>query len=451
MGDTWTVDIKDFQSLKHAHLEVAPGITTIVGKTNEGKSAIFRAIDAALFNMGDDSMIRGGQRYYGVSIDNGDHKMVFMRDGKGKNEKSAYQFDGGTVQKKVGRGQLPEVAKLFNVRDVRMPNGTKLKINFWYQNDRPFLTDKTSGQLYEFLSLTSCDKYSKVLKTMQADERVLRAETTNVTTEINTLKRINNRKNDFIDANDGFDDVYVRVVTLSRESKKVESLERLVREITALNSRLTEIDHDLLQVSNSLQSLPLKKWSGQYAEIVKDSQDCAYYAQSLSSLSSLSEQIQDRSNRSNAVGSKWDMVNRSIDSVKGRLGSLETSYGTLSECMNVSMSCKQLADRLSQVSQRQDKIQRLTYPDFDKVKFKLDDIMVRSERKRDLHTYLIELSGMQKDLRAKEQKMNEIDVEIAENERDLEALKAQAGYCPYCGTVFSSLSNEDMMIHLGGN
>ena len=49
MSDKITVDIKDFQSLKKAYIELTPGITVITGATNNGKSAIIRAIDSALF------------------------------------------------------------------------------------------------------------------------------------------------------------------------------------------------------------------------------------------------------------------------------------------------------------------------------------------------------------------------------------------------------------------
>jgi len=39
MSDKITVDIKDFQSLKKAYIELTPGITVITGATNNGKKA----------------------------------------------------------------------------------------------------------------------------------------------------------------------------------------------------------------------------------------------------------------------------------------------------------------------------------------------------------------------------------------------------------------------------
>ena len=207
MSDKLHIGIKDFQSLKKADILLTPGITVITGATNNGKSAIIRAIDSAIFNLGDDSMVRGGQRYYGINLSNDSHNMLMARDNVGKNEKTAYQFDDGSVQKKVGRGQLEEVSRMFNIREVKMNNGTKMKINFWYQNDKPFLMDKTSGQLYEFLSMSSCDSYAKVLKVLGSDIKAINSDINTLTTEIDTYKGLINDKRDFISDNEGFDDV----------------------------------------------------------------------------------------------------------------------------------------------------------------------------------------------------------------------------------------------------
>ncbi len=275
MEDVLKIEIKDFQSIKHAVIEVPPGITIITGKTNQGKSAVIRAIDSALFNMGDDSMVRGGKRYSGVSLDNGKHKMVFCRDSQGKNEKTAYQFDDGPTQKKVGRSQLPEVAQMFNIRDVRMQNNTKMKINFWYQNDKPFLMDKTSGQLYEFLSLSSCDKYTKILKKMIVDMKVQEADINNITTEIDTLKVINNRKTDFIQKNEGFDDLYVRVITADQEDKELIALFNILKRTQELRNRMSSCSDRLKKVSERYSKIPIESLIKSYESVDLLMRDCS--------------------------------------------------------------------------------------------------------------------------------------------------------------------------------
>lgn len=263
MSDKITVDIKDFQSLKKAYIELTPGITVITGATNNGKSAIIRAIDSALFNLGDDTMVRGGQRYYGIKISNGSHTMLMARDNVGKNEKTAYQFDEGTVQKKVGRGQLEEVSRMFNIREVKMNNGTKMKINFWYQNDKPFLMDKTAGQLYEFLSLSSCDNYARVLKSLGSDVKSINSDINTLTTEINTYKSLINDKKDFLSKNDGFDLVYQEALDVdamgdlhSNTSTILDDIDTYSCSVQRLNGLKSKIDDKLSAINmGSIRSL----------------------------------------------------------------------------------------------------------------------------------------------------------------------------------------------------
>ena len=142
-----------------------------------------------------------------------------------------------------------------------------MKINFWYQNDKPFLMDKTAGQLYEFLSLSSCDNYTRVLKTMQTDAKVLDAEIQSISTEIDTLKTINNSKNEFIERNNGFDDVYLRVITLSQEIKKIGIDGDLVESISSLNSRIETLKKTIAEVEDRLKGIPIDYLSSHYKNI----------------------------------------------------------------------------------------------------------------------------------------------------------------------------------------
>lgn len=67
----WKIEIKNYQALKDVKLELQNGITIITGRTNQGKSSIIRAIDAALFNNLDDNNIKSGEETCSVKIDNG--------------------------------------------------------------------------------------------------------------------------------------------------------------------------------------------------------------------------------------------------------------------------------------------------------------------------------------------------------------------------------------------
>lgn len=435
-ASNWTVDIKDFQSLKDVHIDIVPGLNIIVGKSNSGKSAVFRGIDASIFNMGDDSMIRSGNRYYGISISNGQHKMVFMRDGKGKNEKTAYQFDGGTVQKKVGRTQLPEVAQMFNVRDVRMNNGSKMKINFWYQNDRPFLMDKTPGQLYEFLSLSSSDRYSRVLKIMQSDCKTLDAEVNNITTEIDTLKTVNNKKQDFLDANDGYDAVYYDVVTLSQKKNKIDAVEKMIYDIDSIKSRMIALRDRVLETEKRLNLVLAEDFEGSYNRF---SQRCRDY-------SSVEKYVEDVENCSRQV----DLVSSKISHIDDRILRIEPDisvFGTdIDRIQSLSKSVFDVDSIVSQyvsiqnsvdsVSKEISSIDLDSFLDLDGIQENIKEVSSRMDSSSFVGTMLYGIRSLERSLDLVDGKIQDNIERLRESDKELEEFKDSVGFCPFCGTVF---------------
>lgn len=437
MSDKFTVDIKDFQSLRNVHLDLPEGVTIITGKTNEGKSAVFRAIDSALFNIGDDSMIRGGQRYYGVSIDNGTHKMVFMRDGKGKNEKSAYQFDGGTVQKKVGRTQLPEVAENFNIRDVRMQNGSKMKINFWYQNDKPFLTDKTSGQLYEFLSLSSCDKYSRVLKTMKADERVIESSINSVTAEIDTLKVINNKKQDFIDNNKGFDDTYLKVVTLSQESRKVKEMEDTLQNINLLKQRIDESKEKLIKVEEQFNRIPIDILTTKYNSIVDLSREIGLETKSVVDIEKLGGSINITTQRLEKIKVESGNIESVEKDISSRIESLTTDSEFVSDLSEIIDTFNDTKSKMKDLNTEIKRLNKKVFKGENKVTKQISQLDKDNTEISELIFKVNDIKDIEEQITSDKEKLNKTLDEIKSNDKDLEKLKDEAGYCPFCGTVFS--------------
>jgi hypothetical protein len=82
------ISIKNFQSIKDVDL-VVDGFTVIVGRNNIGKSAIIRAIDAALTNRVGDDFIRDGEKSTEIKI---------KRDGLDlewkKGAKTSYKING---------------------------------------------------------------------------------------------------------------------------------------------------------------------------------------------------------------------------------------------------------------------------------------------------------------------------------------------------------------------
>lgn len=145
------VRISNYQAIRSANLEFEPGLTAIVGESNNGKSSIIRAIDSAINNKGGDSFI---------SYDSDDCEVVIEDKGnvikwfKSKKQGKSFYDINGKVLSKIGQKQVDEVAEVLRMPQIPV-NNERFKINFWKQLDYPFLVGKTSYQLFDFISNSS--------------------------------------------------------------------------------------------------------------------------------------------------------------------------------------------------------------------------------------------------------------------------------------------------------
>lgn len=436
MSDKITVDIKDFQSLKKAYIELTPGITVITGATNNGKSAIIRAIDSALFNLGDDAMVRGGQRYYGIKISNGSHTMLMARDNVGKNEKTAYQFDDGTVQKKVGRGQLEEVSRMFNIREVKMNNGTKMKINFWYQNDKPFLMDKTAGQLYEFLSLSSCDNYARVLKSLGSDVRSINSDIITLTTEINTYKSLINDKKDFISKNDGFDSVYQEAIDVDAKGDLLSNVESLLDDVDISNNSIKKLSSLKSGLDIKISTIDIDSVSALYQEIISLDSNVSSLCELLDYIDSIDDKISHLDNERKELKSNVSMCDTSIKDFSIIINDAECLHSkidTVSKALfNVEESIKSMCivdDRLSSIN--------------DGMCTSIDDISKEVNILEGIFSQLQVFEDCLRDLDRDKvvfdsyvSKVDEVKNKLSVSDVEFEQLKKDIGYCPYCRREF---------------
>lgn len=430
------ISIKDFQSLKNVELELVPGLNLVVGKTNIGKTAIIRAIDSALFNIGNDDFVRSGQKYCGISIDNGTHKMTYARSAVGKNEKTAYQFDDGVVQRKVGRTQLEEVQKYFNIRDVRMQNGTKVKLNFWYQNDKPFLMDKTSGQLYEFLSLSSCDKYTKVLKVMQGDEKALKSDIAIITSEIDTYKKLITKKQEVVDKNQGYDKVYENAVILSRKSTKLNNLISLLNDIKSLKSTIEAKGNRLFKINTKLDSMRFDDISNIYQNMIK------FYTTLYNRgkvVVGLRKNLQDIKSKELYVGSKKFSVFDNVDFtfIKEKINSLILLKQKIKIIHDSASYCVSSKNKINGKIDESVKISNSFYSDLSTDSDVIKKLKSKFNSLKNVFRVLDEVKSVNDKILKKEKSLKSVIEKVQKADEDFESFKLEAGYCPLCGTIFT--------------
>lgn len=138
------IRVKNYQRHKDSQLEVNPGVTALVGKSDHGKSSIVRAINWFCFDRPrGNAFVRKGTSSVEVSIDNIAHK-------KDKS-KNWYEVDGKLVETNKATASI-------NISEV----------NIQRQHDTPFLLDASAGEVARKLSdLIDLTRPQTILKNLK--------------------------------------------------------------------------------------------------------------------------------------------------------------------------------------------------------------------------------------------------------------------------------------------
>ena len=163
------VRIKNYQILKDVKFEFVNGLNVILGPSNNGKSSVIRAMEAALFHKSGGDFIRSGTEAAQVAISmNGNKLAWFKPEGSG----GGYNLNGQEYTK-VGRISPPEVQDATEIKEVIIMD-TKERINFWRQMEYPFLLNKTPSQLFAFLAFSAeQDQLTSVFQSIKEDTKAI--------------------------------------------------------------------------------------------------------------------------------------------------------------------------------------------------------------------------------------------------------------------------------------
>lgn len=433
MGNDLHVKIKNFQSLRDVDINIPSGLTIITGKTNSGKSAIFRAIDSSLFNTCDDSMVRAGKESCDVYIDNGTDHFNFSRNKKSKSEKTAYKINDGNTLKKVGRGQLAEIGDLFNIKETKLNNNIKIKVNFWYQNDKPFLMDKTQGQLFEYLSLSSCDKYTKVLKLMSKDIKDMESDIKDINTAINTIKQINEQKERIISKNENFDELYDTVIKIDKVNNNIEMAVEKINRCEEIKSSVNKSSDALKETNTKLQDAVFSdEFNAEYNSIIQTSNYLNSVNKLISDLIEHENNIKETKETKCAVETKLSESEQVLESLRDSISDIEKENNYINK---ISTVLENMKIKYQEIEQKMKDINiSLENPidsvDTDSIKSTINNIESEYKETMTMESKLTRLMSLKDDIEKHELNMSDLKQELDEIEKEYNKFDV----CPFCGS-----------------
>jgi DNA repair ATPase RecN len=145
--------VSNFQSLAEITLELGQ-LTVIVGPSNSGKSAVVRALQAALFNRSGGEFVRESAEKTQVVLQFDGGTLRWLKPRKGGAEYSILQGESVTVLTRVGKQMPPEIEALTGVREIQIET-LRARLQFASQFDEPFLLAGTGGQAAKLLAKLS--------------------------------------------------------------------------------------------------------------------------------------------------------------------------------------------------------------------------------------------------------------------------------------------------------
>lgn len=228
------VHIKNFQSHKNTIIPLTPGLNVIVGQSNHGKSAVFRALHWLYnneFNGKADSFIRLNESKTSVKVLFNDGTSVEREKGRGDTGSvNSYTIthSDGSIQKfsSVSKDVPDEVRSILGSSNYVLPGDKKPNtLNFWPQGEPPYLLHESGPTRARILnSFTGIDRVDKAVKELASDNRNLARDEKNI---IESIDKVTSRiaKYDNLDElQQIYDDMQVIVVEADEVQNKLDFL-----------------------------------------------------------------------------------------------------------------------------------------------------------------------------------------------------------------------------------
>lgn len=173
--------ISNFQSISSVSLPIK-GFTALIGKSNRGKSAILRALQAVLLNEWNVGYVKIGEKETTISFEIEEkseylkslfpswdvHSITLL---KPTNEYTITLEDGKTLKyPKVGKG-VPEKFAELNISEIETEREDSFNLNFQGQLDPLFLITSTEVEITSFINkVFDISRFEKALRDMKTDD-----------------------------------------------------------------------------------------------------------------------------------------------------------------------------------------------------------------------------------------------------------------------------------------
>ncbi|MDI6601612.1 MAG: AAA family ATPase [Thermoanaerobacteraceae bacterium] len=422
--------IENFQSHERTSIDFDDSFTVIVGASDQGKSAIIRALKWVLFNEPQgEEFIRAGASEVRVALTLSDGTIIIRERGR----KNRYILRQGKEERpfeSFGRGVPEEIINAHEIKPVKLDENQSLRLSLSEQLDGPFLLSEskpTKAKTIGFLS--GVNIIDQAIRDTTLDIKQLMSEEKGIRENIS---RINEELK-------GFDDLKSMeelLPYLKERYGEATALKDRIEKLNSLKGKLDRIDSEInlnMKIIKSLSNL---------SEIEKKGSEVDVEFKMYDNLSKAHDRLQDIQKRilaSSAILEKTGEVGDALEKIKD-LADLSNRLKHIKDCQTrldtMTVRLKKCETNLNKL-----KTYEAAFTHLNGIESSLDRLKLLNER-------YVRLSRINNDL--KDASMKE---ERARKEKEgylagYEKLLKSMGKCPVCGSEIDDHTAERIIAEL---
>lgn len=425
------VTIENFQSHQKTVLAFEKGLNVIIGPSDQGKSAILRAIKWALYNepRGTD-FIRQGTSSARVTVELDSGSTVIRERSHSKNRYVVIYPDGtNTTFEGFGNEVPEEVVKAHGIPKVILDTDLSASLNMGDQLEGPFLLSETGAVRAKAIGrLTGLHIIDKALRDCLTDMR----------RENQTVDRLEGELKDTGEKLEEYRDLHLLEEKITASEQLIKRLEESIQRKNKLEQLLQELKdvtgetEEAKRILKSLEGLP-------QCEICLKT--CQLNAERLNRLGRLTETLNniesDRKNAQEALVKTEGLQNTGhmvsqAEEKNYKLARLQEAWGKLALCGEEIGKAEGFLVRSRNAV------------DCEKILEKISAKTGLLEKQAELRTqYQSFING----IREGEQYIEDNKAEVAELVKEYARQLKQAGKCPLCDSEISDVKLEEIIKH----
>ncbi|NLW22343.1 MAG: AAA family ATPase [Tissierellia bacterium] len=245
------VILENFQSHKYTEIELDQYLNVIIGPSDQGKSAIIRAIKWAIYNEpSGDFFIREGEKECSVTVVFNDSTKIKRYRSKSKNVYYIYDREGNeTVFEGFGTKVPLEISKKTSMRKIMLDGDQSKPINIGEQLESPFLlSEKNATKANAIGRLVGVHIIDDALKDVLKDIR-------NLNIDIKKQEEILENLKNSLAKYDYLDDLSERVKQANDIINTIKEKQLRLNKLKELSKRLNRIDKENVVLKDYLNRL----------------------------------------------------------------------------------------------------------------------------------------------------------------------------------------------------